>query len=63
MVIYPKYNQNESKTSISRRHDVGITESELQEAQTPLNSSIRRPVIYDWERKRKSLGKVPSDIV
>ena len=33
--------------------DVGITDTELQEAQAPLNPSIRRPEMVDWERKRK----------
>ena len=43
--------------------DVGITEAELQQAQAPLNSSIRRPEVENWERKRKYLGNVPADIV
>ena len=43
--------------------DVGITKTEPQEAQTPLNPSIRRPGMEDWERKRKYFGNVPADIV
>ena len=43
--------------------DVGITEAELQQAQAPLNPSIRRPELEDWEKKRKYLGNVPADIV
>ena len=44
-------------------HEVGITETELQEAQAPLNPSIRRPTMVDCERKRKYFGNVPADIV
>ena len=43
--------------------DVGITKTELQEAQAPLNPSIRRPEMEGWERKRKYFGKVPAGIV
>ena len=43
--------------------DVGITETELQEAQAPLNLSIRRPEMVDWERERKYFGNVPADVV
>ena len=43
-------------------HDVGITETELQEAQAPLNPSIRRPAMEDWE-KRKYFSNAPADIV
>ena len=43
--------------------DVGITEAELQEAQAPLKSSIRRPKMEDWERMRKYLRNVPANTV
>ena len=43
--------------------DVGITETELQEAQAPLKPSIRRPAMEDWERMRKYFGNVPANIV
>ena len=43
--------------------DVGITEAELQKAQAPLKSSIRRPEIEDWERMRKYFGNVPANSV
>ena len=43
--------------------DVGITKAELQETQAPLNPSIRRPKMEDWERIRKYLGNVPADMV
>ena len=50
-----EYDQQITKTNqqlkfqgvLENCHDVGITESELQEAQAPLNPSIRRPVIED----------------
>ena len=42
---------------------VGITKTELQEAQAPLNPSIRRPKMEDWKRKRKYFGNLPTDIV
>ena len=43
--------------------DVGITEAELQKAQIPLKPSNRRPEMMDYERMRKYLGHVPTDIV
>ena len=43
--------------------DVGIAETELQEAQTPLKPGIRRPEMEDWERMRKYLENVPADMV
>ena len=44
-------------------NNVGITETELQEAQVPLKPSIRRPEMEDRERMRKYLGNVPTDTV
>ena len=44
-------------------NDVGITKAELQEAQTPLKPSIRRPEMEDWKRMRKYFGHVPADTV
>ena len=43
-------------------HDVGITETDLHDAQEPLKSSIRRPVRDDWKR-RKYFGNVLTYIV
>ena len=43
--------------------DVGITETELHEAQVPLKPTIRRPEPIDYERMRKYVGHVPADIV
>ena len=36
---------------------------ELQEAQTPLKTGIRRPEMEDWKKMRKYLGNVPADKV
>ena len=44
-------------------NNVGITKSELQEAQAPLTPSIRQLKMEGWERKRKYSGNVPTDIV
>ena len=43
--------------------DVGITETEIQEAQAPLKQASRKPDITDWERMRKYLGNVPAATV
>ena len=43
--------------------DVGITETDLQEAQAPLKPINRRPEMLDYKRMRKYLGNVPADIV
>ena len=43
--------------------DAGIAIAELQEAQTPLKPSIRRPEKEDWERMRKYFGNVPANTV
>ena len=44
-------------------NDVGITETELHEAQAHLKPSIRRPEMEDWERMRKYFENVPADMV
>ena len=44
-------------------HDLGITETDLHEAQAPLKTSIRGPAQDDWERQRKYFENVPTDIV
>ena len=44
-------------------NDITITEAELQEAQAPLKPSNRRPEVINYERMRKYLGNVPTDIV
>ena len=44
-------------------HNIDITEIKLQEAQAPLNPSIRRPAIEDWERKRKYFENVSANVV
>lgn len=44
-------------------HDVGITETDLHEAQAPLKPSIRRLAQCNWERQRKYFENLPAGIV
>ena len=44
-------------------HDIGITKTDLHEAQAPLKPSIRYPVQEDWEGQRNCFENLPANIV
>ena len=48
---------------LDRCSDYNVFETDIEQAQEPLQPSIRPPAKVDYERKRKYFGYVPAKIV